>query len=94
MTNSAPNTNSEYKWLGGGLWIIPVLTFVGSIIFFRAAYLSSKSDSTTQVRNPDGTSTIIDNTGNVPIYELGLFWFGVICVVATIVVLIGMRRAK
>jgi hypothetical protein len=65
----------------GGVWILPWLTGIGSIVCYVLAYLSSKSNSTTQTKH--GT---IDNTGNVPITQIGWFWFGVALTVATIII--------
>ena len=74
------------SWLGGGLWIIPLLTFAGSMIFLYQAYKASKSNSTTQL----GDGRTLDNTGNVPIYKVGRFYFSVALFVATIVILLVM----
>jgi hypothetical protein len=73
--------DSNVSVWAGGLWILPWLTGIGAIICYVLAYFSSKSNSTTQTKH--GT---IDNTGNVPITKLGLFWFGVILTVATIII--------
>lgn len=74
---------------GGGLWILPWLTGLGSLVFLGLAYRSSKSNSTKQTKN--GT---IDNTGNVPITQLGLFWFGAALALATIIILIVVNSSK
>lgn len=81
-------------WLGGGLWIIPLLTFAGSIIFLYQSYKASKSNSTTQVKAGDGSYYTKDNTGNVPIYKIGRFYFAVALFVATVVILLAMYSDK
>lgn len=73
----------------GGLWIIPLITFLGALWSFYRGYRSSKSNSTTQT--PSGT---IDNTGNVPIYKTGGFLFGVILIIATVGILLLMNSEK
>lgn len=75
----------------GGLFIIPIITSIGSAIFFYQAYKSYKSNST--ITNPIG-GAVTDNTGNVPIYKLGKFWFGVALALATIVVVIMVNGDK
>lgn len=78
----------------GGLWVLPWLTAIGSVIFFVLAYLSSKSNSTTQRNTGSAGAYVEDNTGNVPIYKLGFFWFGVILAVATIIIIIWVNAEK
>lgn len=72
-----------------GLGIIPAILFAGSSIFFVQAYLASRSNSTQQT-----ASGIKDNTGNVPIYQLGKFWFGVALFVAAHVVIIVVNSER
>lgn len=72
-----------------GLWIIPVLMFLGGAWFLYLAYRASKSNSTQQV--PGGTK---DNTGNVPIYKVGKFWIGIALVVLTIIVMLHQSAQK
>lgn len=72
-----------------GLFLVALLPFLGSLYFFYTAYKASKSNSTTQV----GT-TVIDNTGNVPIYKTGRFWFGVALIVATIAIIWAVNSDK
>jgi len=74
---------------GGGLFIIPWLTGLGSLFFFYKAYAASQSNSTTTTK--DGR---VDNTGNVPIYQIGWFWFGVVLAVVTIAVVIGVNGSR
>lgn len=59
--------------LGGGLWIIPLLAFVGAFIFGRQAYIAHNSNSTQSTE--DG---ILDNTGNVPYIQIGQFWYALV----------------
>jgi putative exporter of polyketide antibiotics len=61
-------------------------------ICFVAAYISSKSNSTTQTNK--GFGPTVDNTGNVPITKLGLFWFGVALAVATIVIIYVVNNGR
>jgi hypothetical protein len=80
---------------GGGLFILPILTALGSGLCFWKAYKSSTSNSRTEEETGLGKPQIIhDNTGNVPIYTLGWFWFGVILAVATIVIIIAVNSDK
>lgn len=72
-------TDGTSVW-AGGLWIIPLVTIIGSAIFFYKAYRSSKSGSNKILPN-GGISN--EEGGNVPIYQLGFFWFSVILAVAT-----------
>lgn len=73
----------------GGLFLVAVLPFLGSLYFFYTAYKASKSNSTTQ----EGT-TIVDNTGNVPIYKVPRFWFGVVLLAATAIIIILVNSDK
>lgn len=79
---------------GGGLFIIPWVTGIGSLVCFYVAYLSSKSNSTTQVGTGGPRPTVKDNTGNVPITKIGWFWFGVALAVATIIIVIMVNADK
>ncbi len=74
----------------GGLWLIVVLPLIGAALFFRAAYKSSKSGSTTL----DGKTRLPYESGNVPILKIPLFWFGVALVVAAIVFTIMVNSDK
>lgn len=73
-------------WLGGGLWIIPLLTLGGAAVFGYLGYKSSKSGST--VQNRDGSIT--ESKENVPFYKTGFGVFSILLVIATIVILIMM----
>ena len=72
----------------GGLWILPVVCIVGGALFIRAAYKSSKSGS---IRNPNLGG---GEGGNVPIYQHGLFWIGVVLEVAAVVIAIVVNGEK
>ena len=71
---------------GGGLFIIPILTLLGAVLSFRKAYISHNSNSTQSTKGG-----LIDNTGNVPYTQIGSFWFGVIFVASTIVIVLMMH---
>lgn len=62
----------------GGAWLIFWLPFVASFVFLYFAYRASRSNSTTQVDLGTPKARIEDNTGNVPIYKTGQFWFFVV----------------
>ena len=77
------------------LWIVPSLTAIGSLIFLIVAYLGSKSNSTTTIYPKDGGQPIVtDNTGNVPIYKFGQFYFAVALAVATIIIILMVTIGK
>jgi hypothetical protein len=79
--------NSPMYHQGG--WIIPWITGIGAIICFAIAFLASRSNSTTEI---DGR--VYDNTGNVPIYKIPFFWFGVVLTIATILINISYAADK
>lgn len=94
LTGCAKFEDGTSVW-ADGLWIIPTLTSIGAIIFGVAAYRGSKSNSTTRIPGAPGQpDQIIDNTGNVPIYKFGQFWFSVALVVATIVIVLMVTIGK
>lgn len=67
-----------------GLWLLPWITGLGSAFFFYIAYKSSKSGS----NRIDASGKITnEEAGNVPIYEIGQFWFGVGLAIATIFII-------
>jgi len=72
----------------GGLWLVAVLPFLGSLYFFYTAYKSSKSGSNINPLMGGGEG------GNVPIYKHGRFWFGVGFVVASIIIIIMVNGDK
>ncbi len=67
-----------------GLWIIPLLTGLGSAWFFFLGFKSQKSGSTINPLLGGGDG------GKMPIWQLGKFWFGVALAVATIVIIISV----
>lgn len=83
-----PDDPTQSVW-SKGLWILPWLTGLGSIPFFYFAYQASKSNSTTNTNKGK-----IDNTGNVSIFKTGQFWFGVVLVIATIVIIAVVNGNK
>jgi len=62
---------------GEGLWLILVIPFLASLWFFFVAYKKSKSGSEKQL--PGGGYDYSDT--NVPIYQIGQFWFSLFSVV-------------
>jgi len=76
----------KYHWLGGGFWIIPLITFIGGSICMYFAAKISKSGSTVQTQ--DG---IKQSDQNVPITKIGQFWFAVVLYAATVVILLVMH---
>jgi hypothetical protein len=66
----------------GGLFLIDLLLLGGAAAFFRAAYKASKSGS---VEGGSYSNPKITEKGNMPIYQINLFWFGVALVAAEIV---------
>jgi len=81
LTSCAKYADGSSVW-SKGLWLVALLPFLGSLWFFYTAYVASKSNSTQQ----SGVVTS-DNTGNVPMYKTGRFLFGVVLLVATIVII-------
>lgn len=88
LTSCGKFSDGTSVWQGG-LFIIPLLTFVGSVIFFYQAWRSSKSNS--KQSSYTGTK---DNTGNVSIFSMGRFWFGVGLLIATIAIIIMVNSDK
>ena len=70
---------------GGGLWILPWITFIGTVIFGYMAYKSSKSGSTVVDKQ---TGRRIESNKNVPIYKTWPFLFAAILFAATIVIIL------
>lgn len=65
--------------LSGGLWLIPVLLLTGAIVFFIKAFKSSKSGSKINPQYGGGEG------GDIPVWQLGYFWYGVVLVAVIIV---------
>ena len=77
------------------LWLAPTLTGIGSLIFGIAAIIGSKSNSTTRIPGAPGQpDQILDNTGNIPIYKFGQFWFSVVLALATLVIVLMVSIGK
>jgi CRISPR/Cas system-associated protein Cas5 (RAMP superfamily) len=74
---------------GGGLWLIPTITAIGAIVFGVFTYMSSKSGSTQQTKKG-----IEYSDKNVPFYQNGYFYFSLICLLATIVIIIWINSEK
>ena len=74
-----------------GLWIIPVITIIGSIIFGWLTYKSATSGSNTY--DSRGAKTGIDG-GDVPFYKIGWFYFSAGLFIATIVIVIMVNSDK
>lgn len=77
-------TKRNYMLLGifgGGLWVIPLLTLIGFVIFLRLALKASHSGSTQQT--PGG---IVESDQNVSIWKTGWIWFAIACALATIAI--------
>lgn len=89
LTSCGHYADGTSVW-AGGLFLIPSITLAGALIFGYQAYVASRSNSTTQ----DKDRGIIDNTGDVPIYKLGKFYFAVALFVATIVIIIMVNADK
>lgn len=75
------------SWLGGGLWIIPLITTIGTLWFGVLGYKSSKSGSG---YNDQSTGKWVDTPGNIPFLKTGYGKFSVALGIATIVILILM----
>lgn len=89
LSSCARHRDGGSGW-DGGLWIIPTLTGLASLWFCYLSVKASKSNSTQQM--PDGS--IKNNTGNVPVYKMGKFYFFLIFLLATaaIIVLVNGDR--
>lgn len=68
----------------GQMWLAPAAFFGLAGMFFYMAYRSSKSGS---LKNPLYTGGKKEEGGNVPIYQLPVFWFGVVCFVASLIII-------
>lgn len=74
---------------GKGLWLLPVILFSAALGFFIGAFRASKSGSTQQTE-----TGIIESLENVPIYQIPIFWFAVVFLVAGITVIIAVNNDK
>lgn len=89
LTSCGHYADGTSVW-AGGLFIIPLLTFAGGCVFTVQAYIASKSNSTKQTE----TQGTLDNTGNVPIYKIGRFYFGMALFLATLIIIIMINADK
>jgi hypothetical protein len=71
----------------GGLWAVLFLPLIGAIISFRNAYKASKSGSL--VRDNE-FSAWKESATNIPIYKTAWFYFGCLCVIAFLLILVFM----
>lgn len=90
LTSCGKFTGTDESVWGDGLIVLPILTALASVVFFYTAFRASKSNSTQQIPG-QGTK---DNTGNVPIYQSGRFWFGVGFLLATIGIVVWQNIEK
>jgi hypothetical protein len=82
FTSCATFTGTSTSVWSDGLWIIPWLTGIGSLVFLGFAYRSSKSGSV--ISGPNGEE---QSDENVPIYKIGTFWYGITCLIATLLII-------
>lgn len=87
LTGCGVHRDGTSVW-SDGLFIVPLLPIVGSLYFFITAYQSSKSGSTINQRFGGGES------GNVPIYKLARFWFGMALLVAAAGIIFWVNAEK
>lgn len=72
-----------------GTWLVPLFPFVGAVIFGVIAWRKSKSGSEQQT-----VHGIKSYKENVPIYKIGQFWFSVILLIATVVIIALQNASK
>lgn len=77
--------------LGDGLWIVCLAFYFASIFSFIKAYKSSKSGSEIQDKK---SGKWFDANGNVKIYMIGSFWFGVFFFALATVIIIVQYSSK
>jgi len=70
-------------------WLVPLIPFIGSLIFGVIAFRKSKSGSNQQT--PGG---ILNSDKNVPIYKIGQFWFSMILLAAAVAIIIAQNASK
>jgi len=70
-------------------WLVPLFPFIGAVIFGIVAYRKSKSGSEQQT--PGGYKSY---KANVPLYKIGQFWFSVVLLIATAVIIAVQNAAK
>lgn len=81
----------DLLFLGGGLWIIPLLTFIGSVIFFVGAWKVRKGGYEKYIdRGKLVPGEWAKDDKKLPIYKSGRFIFAVALLVATALILLAM----
>lgn len=81
----------DLSFLGGGLIVVPLITLVGAVIFFLVAMKSRKGGSEKYVKDPDGlTGKWVKDGVKISLLKNGYFIFSMICVAATIGILLWM----
>lgn len=73
-------------------WVVPIIPLIPAFIFFRMAYLASKSGSDQQNQHVKGGR--VEFKENIPMHKQAVFWMGVVCVLATIGIIIGFNWEK
>lgn len=79
---------------GGGLFIVPWLTGLASVACFIVAYISGKSNSTTQVGTGSSDVHVEDNTGNVGMTHTPYFFAGIFLAIITVAIIYGVNMSK
>lgn len=87
LTGCGHHRDGTSVW-SDGLFIVPLLPIVGSIYFFVTAFQSSKSGSTINPVFGGGEG------GNIPVYKLARFWFGVALLVAAAGIIFWVNMEK
>lgn len=95
LTSCSKFSDGTSVW-AGGLWVIPWLTFSGSLAFFIQTYMAVKSGTEGKVPNKHGGSTHYEDLLGVKtkFWNVGRFWFGVALLVATIAIIIYQNSQK
>lgn len=78
----------------GGLWAIPTITTIGTIVFLFLAYKASQSGSKIQTKDERGVAVTKYSDENVPIYKTGYFIFFIGFLIATIAIIITVNAEK
>lgn len=82
-------------FLGGGLWVIPLVTLLGGLVFLYQSYKASKSGSVTHASSVTGRKASEYSDKNIPIHKTGgKFYFAVALFIATAVILLLMYSDK
>lgn len=79
--------------LSGGLWVIPLITLLGSVWFFYIGYRAWKSGSRWWGKK-DGVDVIMESEDRVKWINVGQNWFGIILFAATLGILLWMYLEK